>query len=101
MPRRREREAEQRAELDQEYVRRFAARVRELYPHCPAGRETTIAQHASLKYSGRIGRTAAAKNLDDEAVDLAIAAHIRHVETQYDRRLQRNWDRRERAGRGR
>ncbi len=44
--RRREREAERRVELDQEYVMRFAARVRELFPNCPAGREQVIAEHA-------------------------------------------------------
>jgi hypothetical protein len=54
-----------------------------------------IAEHACLKYSGRVGRTAAAKSLSQEAVDLAVAAHIRHVETQYDRLLQRHWDRRD------
>ncbi len=36
---RQKRDAERRAELDQEYIQRFAARVRELYPACPAGRE--------------------------------------------------------------
>ena len=97
--RRREREAERRADLDQQYVACFAARVRELYPHCPAGREMVIAEHACLKYSGRVGRTASAKNLADEAVDLAVIAHIRHAETQYDQLLRRYWDRRDaRAG---
>ncbi len=91
--RRREREAERRADLDQQYVARFAARVRELYPHCPAGREMVIAEHACLKYSGRVGRTASAKSLADEAVDLAVIAHIRHAETQYDQLLRRYWDR--------
>jgi hypothetical protein len=42
--RRREREAERRAELDQEYIARFAERILELFPHCPAGREQDIAQ---------------------------------------------------------
>ncbi|NLF06361.1 MAG: DUF2293 domain-containing protein [Pirellulaceae bacterium] len=93
--RRKQREAERRAELDQQYVAEFAARVRKLYPHCPPGRETVIAEHACLKYSGRVGRSAAAKGLAEEAVDLAVAAHIRHTETPYDRLLQRCWDRRE------
>ena len=77
--RRRERAAMRREELDREYVERFAARVRELYPHCPAGRETTIAEHACLKYSGRVGRSAAAKQFDEEAVRLAVIAHVRHA----------------------
>lgn len=93
--RRRERQAEYRAQLDQQYVARFAARVRELYPECPAGREMIIAEHACRKYSGRVGRTASAKSLADEAVDLAVIAHIRHTETKYDQLLRRYWDRRD------
>jgi len=53
--RRREREATRREELDRRYVDQFAARVRELFPGCPAGRERAIAEHACLKYSGRVG----------------------------------------------
>ena len=84
---RREREAERRAELDEQYVKRFAERVRECFPGCPHGREKKIAEHACLKYSGRIGRSAAAKSLDEEAVRLAVIAHIRHAETNYDKLL--------------
>jgi hypothetical protein len=93
--RRREREAERRAELDHQYVERFAARVREIFPGCPPGRETAIAEHACLKYSGRVGRSAAAKALDEAAVRLAVIAHIRHAETPYDSCLARGMDRRE------
>lgn len=91
--RRRVREAERRAELDQQYMERFAARVRELYPHCPEGREMVIAEHACLKYSDRVGRSAAAKSLDEKAVRLAVIAHIRHVETEYDTLLSRGDER--------
>ena len=91
--RRRQRNSERRAEFDQQYIDRFAARIRELYPRCPAGREKMIAEHACLKYSGRVGRTAAAKSLSEDAIDLAVTAHIRHTETPYDRLLQRYWDR--------
>ena len=76
-----------RAELDEEYLNRFAARVREVYPHCPPGREALIAEHACRKYSGRVGRSAAAKALDEQAVRLAVAAHVRHAETNYDELL--------------
>jgi len=91
--RRRERAAERRAELDQQYVERFAERVRELFPNCPAGAEQTIAEHACLKYSGRVGRSAAAKALDEKAVRLAVTAHVRHLETPYDKLLASGWDR--------
>ena len=82
--RRREREAERRAVLDEAYVAQFAAGVRELFPSCPPGRELVIAEHACLEYSGRVGRWAAAKALDAEAVRLAVVAHVRHAETDYD-----------------
>ena len=76
-----------RAELDNDYIRRFAAHVREVYPNCPRERETLIAEHACRKYSGRVGRSEAAKNFDTHAIRLAVAAHIRHQETNYDELL--------------
>ena len=85
--RRREREEERRAEQDDQYIQAFAKRVREIFPHCPAGREQEIAEHACRKYSGRVGRTAFAKSLDAAAVRLAVVAHIRHRETNYDELL--------------
>jgi hypothetical protein len=85
--RRNEREMERRAELDERYVQEFAKRVRELFSNCPAGREQQIAEHACRKYSGRVGRAAAAKGLDEEAIQLAVRAHIRHRETNYDELL--------------
>ncbi len=95
---RREREAERRAELDQQYVERFAGRVRQLYPGCPQGREQAIAEHACLKYSGRVGRSAAAKSFDESAVRLAVIAHIRHTETDYDTLLMEGYHRSDARG---
>ena len=93
--RRREREAERRVQLDHEYVERFALRVRELFPNCPTGRERAITEHACRKYSGRIGRSAAGKNLDEETIRLAVTAHIRHTETRYDELLGKGYEKRE------
>ena len=93
--RRREREADRRAGLDRQYVEQFAAAVRALYPTCPSGREIQIAEHACRKYSGRVGRSASAKALDDKAVCLAVRAHIRHSETNYDEVLGRGVPREE------
>jgi len=76
-----------RAELDEEYIRQFAAHVLELFPNCPPGRERLIAEHACRKYSGRVGRSDSAKNFDAKAVRLAVAAHVRHQETNYDELL--------------
>lgn len=87
--RRREREAERGAKIDAEFVQRFATRIRELFPRCPSDRAERIARHACEKYSGRVGRSAAAKRLDEEVVTLAVAAHVRHTETDYDKLLAR------------
>ena len=81
--RRRERSALLRAELDEQFVTQFAQRIREVFPGCP-NRERTIAEFACRKYSGRVGRSASAKQLDEDAVRLAVIAHVRHVETDYD-----------------
>jgi hypothetical protein len=96
--RRKAREAERRSELDQAYVERFAKRIRELFPQCPPGREKIIAEHACLKYSGRVGRSAAAKDFDENAIRLAVKAHVRHSETQYDDLLARGYDRSDARG---
>ena len=87
--RRREREAARRAQLDEAYVARFAQRIREIYPRCPESLALAIAEHACLKMSGRVGRSAAAKQLDAEAVRLAVVAHVRHAQTDYDALLAR------------
>ena len=85
--RRREREAERRAEIDHDYVNLFARCVREQFPSAPSEREHEIAEHACQKYSGRVGRSAAAKALDPDVVSLAVVAHVRHNETKYDELL--------------
>lgn len=96
---RRAREAVRREEVDSTYVGEFAGRVRELFPGCPAKREREIAEHACLKYSGRIGRSASAKTMDEATVRLAVIAHVRHRETRYDELLAKGCERWEaRAG---
>ena len=89
--RRKQRERERRAEMDEEYIREFAKHIRRLFPNCPMGREQKIAQHACLKYSERVGRSAAAKRFEDEVITLAVSAHVRHRETDYDELLARGW----------
>jgi hypothetical protein len=88
------RRAEHALAADQAYVERFAEEVRRLYPACPQEREHLIAQHACRKYSARIGRTAA-KSLDADVIGLAVRAHVRHAETEYDKLLARGVERRE------
>jgi hypothetical protein len=47
----------------------------------------------SRKYSGRVGRSAAAKRLDPEAIRLATIASVRHRFTDYDLLLLEGVDR--------
>lgn len=79
----------------------FTARVAELYPGCPAAEQARIAGHACAVGSGRIGRTGAAKQLEAEAVDLAVRAHVRHEHTPYDELLARGLDRADARARAR
>jgi hypothetical protein len=91
---RRQAQAAERRELeDRDFITAFASAIREQYPACPKTEATEIAEHACRKYSGRVGRTAAAKELSPEAIRLAVIAHIRHAHTEYDELLARYADR--------
>ena len=81
---RRERDAVRRADEDVDFKRRFAAEIARLYPGCPAQRAEAIAQHAGLRGSGRVGRSAAGRALGEQAIALAVVASIRHQDTDYD-----------------
>ncbi|RJO74790.1 DUF2293 domain-containing protein [Nocardia panacis] len=85
--RRRERDRVRRAAQDVEFTARMAQEIRRLFPGCPAERAELIAEHAALRGSGRVGRSAAAKVLDTEALTLAVIASVRHLDTGYDRML--------------
>jgi hypothetical protein len=87
------RDAERRDILNKEYVKRYSEQIRRCYPHMPSGLEVKIAEHACLKYSGRVGRSEAAKRFDEESVTLAVVAHVRHTKTAYDDLLMRGMDR--------
>jgi len=91
----RERRVERESRIDLQYKTNFAERIRALYPGCPDDESITIAEHACEKHSGRVGRSAAAKELESEAIDLAVRAHVRHVHTRYDELLQGGLERHE------
>lgn len=92
---RRQRDVERREEVDKKYIDEFAVKIRMHYPKLPKGREKQIARHACMKYSGRVGRTAQAKDFNLEAIILAVNAHIRHAETDYDVYLMQGMTKRE------
>jgi hypothetical protein len=91
--RRRARERLRRADEDAELIRRFAAEIEALFPGCPTERAEAIARRASARGSGRVGRTAAGRNLQADAVELAVIASIRHENTGYDGLLMAGVDR--------
>lgn len=91
----RERDAEKRALIDEKFVKDFAENIRKNYPNIPKNLEKEIANHACMKYSGRVGRTQAAKKFDDDAIFLAVNARIRHTKTNYDELLSRGYGRKQ------
>lgn len=89
----RDRAAERRQNVDERYMSEFAERLGESFPACPASERRAIADHACRKYSDRIGRSAAARQFDPEAIELAVRAHVRHRYTRYDDLLAQGSDR--------
>ena len=66
--RRREREAVRRASEDLELQTEMAAAITDLYPACPRERAQAIARHAATRGSGRVGRSAAGRALQQQAL---------------------------------
>ncbi len=89
----RARAAVARQEEDSEFVDALTRSIAQRYPGCPAGEARAIAEHTGLRSSGRVGRSAAARDLDPAAIDLAVVAHIRHTHTNYDELLMRGIER--------
>ena len=77
---------------EQAYLAAFMRRVRDLFPGCPAPECEEIARRACEKYSGRVGRSSAAKTLAEKALTLAVRAHVRHRHTTYDDLLARGME---------
>jgi hypothetical protein len=82
--RRRDRDRERRAAEDVGLAASMASEIERLFPRCPAERAEDIARHTSLRGSGRVGRSAAGRSLDEEAITLAVVASVRHEDTEYD-----------------
>lgn len=85
--RRRERDQQRRADQDVVFQARLAEAVVRLFPGCPTERAEAIARQAGVRGSGRVGRSAAGRALDEQAVTLAVVASVRHQDTGYDELL--------------
>lgn len=90
---RRERQRLRRAEHDLAFQAEMAAEVLRLFPGCPRARAEEIVRHAGARGSGRVGRSAAGRALDPGAIELAVAASVRHRDTGYDQLLMSGRDR--------
>ncbi|MGI3231258.1 DUF2293 domain-containing protein [Streptomyces phaeochromogenes] len=85
--RRRARDARRRAAEDLRFTDAFAKEIRRLFPGCPDDRAYAIAGHASVRGSGRVGRSAGGRALSEGAVTSAVRAAVRHTDTPYDELL--------------
>jgi hypothetical protein len=83
----RARAAEHREREDVGFQARMASEIVRLFPGCPPERAEKIARHAGERGSGRVGRSAAGRALDERAVELAVTASVRHEDTPYDELL--------------
>jgi hypothetical protein len=89
----RERAAVARTKDDAVFVKQMTAQIRELFPRCPEEEARRISEHTALRGSGRVGRSAAGRRLEPEALTLAVAASLRHNHTDYDDLLARGVER--------
>jgi hypothetical protein len=83
----------QREEQDVKFTADMADAIGKLFPGAPPKEVNEIARHASVRGSGRVGRTAAAKEFDEDALTAAVKAAIRHRHTKYDDLLMQGCDR--------
>lgn len=89
----RERDQVRRSEQDQNLAVQMAQSICQLFPGCPPEEARTIAAHTCLRGSGRVGRTAAGRALEENALTVAVVAAVRHRHTGYDRLLMSGLDR--------
>ena len=82
-----------RRKQDVELAAQMMKQISLLFPGCPASEIAEIAKHTALRGSGRVGRTEAARNLEESALTQAVVAAIRHKHTEYDELLANGVDR--------
>ena len=97
--RQRERDEVRRQGADVDFQAALAAEIRQLFPGCPPDRVEAIARHTGARGSGRVGRSAAGRDLDPDAITMAVAASVRHEDTPYDDLLMSGMSRADARGR--
>jgi hypothetical protein len=73
----------------------MAGKIRAFFPGCPPSEALAIARHTAERGSGRVGRSASGRALDEAALRLAVTASIRHKHTDYDKLLMQGMERSE------
>ena len=91
--RQREKAAVRRTEFDAKLVQEMTEIIRNAYPNCPSDEAEQIARHTALRGSGRVGRSAAGRELSADAINLAVRAWVRHHHTNYDELLMQGVER--------
>ena len=85
--RRRERDRQRREVADEQFQQELAEQIGRLFPGCPPRRAEAISRHTGARGSGRVGRSAAGRALDPDAVTRSVVASARHEDTGYDELL--------------
>jgi hypothetical protein len=91
----REKAAVSRVAEDKVLTAEMTEAIRQLFPRVPANDAREIAAHTAVRGSGRVGRTAAGRKLDENALKMAVIAAVRHRYTDYDALLARGVERSE------
>lgn len=92
---RRAQASQQRAKQDAQLVEAMIDLIVVDFPGCTRKEAYDIASHTAQRGSGRVGRSAAGRDLEPQAVELAVIAWIRHQHTPYDRLLMQGVERQE------
>lgn len=89
----REKAAVRRVAADAKLVAEMTRRILSQFRSCPADEARQIATHTAERGSGRVGRSAAGRDLEPDAIRLAVRAWIRHQHTPYDSLLMQGVER--------
>lgn len=85
--------AVKRKQDDHALVTQMIQRIGELFPGCPRNEAVEIATHTAARGSGRVGRSAAGRSLEDGALTTAVTAAVRQTRTNYDELLAKGMER--------
>lgn len=85
--------AARRKEQDRVLIAAMVVRIGSMFPRCPPSEAAAIAAHTAARGSGRVGRTAAGRKLEAQALGAAVTAAVRHKHTDYDTLLAGGLDR--------